>query len=182
MIKDKNDHPVACLTITTALRDEMMSTIQMRIIHNLEAIKEFLKIQGYEDVCAGLYTYAIEEYGKILFLKAFPVSAANEITFPYNRDGAKGFLNHHEKFPRALDDKQLPDSCKMLREGDFSADFDSDDDFNTEIAADFDARMALFYADFKDQNSILEPPPADSRLLQKAVDDFLTVMRKQIFL
>jgi hypothetical protein len=181
MIKDENSHPVACVTITTALRDEMMSTIRMRIIHNLEGIKEFLKIPGYEDVCAGLYTYAIEEYGKILFLKSFPASAANDITFPYRRDGAKGFLNHHEKFPRALDDKQLPDSCKVLREGDFSAqDFDSDD-FNTEITADFDARMALFYADFKDQNSTLEPPPVDGSLLKKAVDDFLTFMRKQIF-
>jgi hypothetical protein len=182
MITDKNGHPVACITITTALRDEMMSTIQMRIIHNLEAIKEFLKIQGYEDVCAGLYTYAIEEYGKILFLKSFSVSAANEITFPYRRDGAKGFLNHHEKFPRALDDKQLPDSCKTLREGDFNADDYEPDDYITEITADFDARMALFYADFKDQDSILEPPPVDRPLLQNAVDDFLTFMRKQIFL
>jgi hypothetical protein len=99
MIRDNKGNPVGCLTITTALRDAMVLTIQKRIIHNLEAIKELLKIQGYEDVCAGLYTYAIEEYGKILFLMSFPVSAANEITFPYKQDGAKGFLNHREKFP-----------------------------------------------------------------------------------
>ena len=70
----------------------------------------------------------------------------------------------------------------MLREGDFNADDYEPDDYITEITADFDARMALFYADFKDQNSILEPPPVDRPLLQKAVDDFLTFMRKQIFL
>jgi hypothetical protein len=99
VIKDENNYPVDCLTITTALRDEMMSTIQMRIIHNLEAIEEFFKIPGYEDVCAGLYTYAIEEYSRILFLNSLPVSAANEITFPYRPDGPKGFLNHREKFP-----------------------------------------------------------------------------------
>jgi hypothetical protein len=29
---------------------------------------------------------------------------------------------------------------------------------------------------------MLEPPPVDRPLLQKAVDDFLTFMRKQIFL
>ncbi len=41
--------------------------------------------------------------------------------------------------------------------------------------------MALFYADFRDENSILEPPMVDRPLLEKAVDDFLTRMRSQIF-
>lgn len=70
MIKDKNGiHPVKSLTITTELRNEMIATIQKRIIHNLEAIKQLLKVQGYEDVCGALYTYSLEEYGKILFLR-----------------------------------------------------------------------------------------------------------------
>lgn len=40
--------------------------------------------------------------------------------------------------------------------------------------------MALFYADFKDENSILEPPPVDRSLLKKAVDEFLKFVRGQI--
>ncbi len=50
MIKDKDGHPLKSLTITTALRNEMIATTQRRIIHNLEAIKELLKVQDYEDV------------------------------------------------------------------------------------------------------------------------------------
>ena len=99
VIKDNNGNIEASLTITTALRDQMTSSIQKRIIHNLEATKELLKIQGYEKVCAGLYSYAIEEYGKILFLKSFPVSATNEFTFPYRRDRGKGFLIMMKNFP-----------------------------------------------------------------------------------
>lgn len=91
-----------------------MSNIQKNIIRILQATKELLRIQGYEDICAGLYTFAIEEYGKILFLQSFPVSTNNTIKFPHKRDGRKGFLNHYEKFPRALDDKQLPVDCKNL--------------------------------------------------------------------
>jgi hypothetical protein len=181
VIKDKNDNPEAYVTITTALRDQMTSIIQTRIINDLEAIKEFLKIPGYEHVCAGLYTYAIEEYGKILFLKSFPDSATNEITFPYRRDGAKGFLNHDEKFNRVKNDKRLPDSCKKIHEGDFKHEDFRPQDFDTDVAAYFEARMALFYADFKDKNSILEPPRVDRPLLLKAVDDFLTFMRNQKF-
>lgn len=56
------------LEIKIELRDEMVFGIQKRIIHNLEAIKQFLNFQSYDDICAGLYTYAVEEYGKILFL------------------------------------------------------------------------------------------------------------------
>lgn len=102
MIKDANGHPISDLEITIKLKNEMMSNIQKNIIRILQATKELLRIQGYEDICAGLYTFAIEEYGKILFLQSFPVSTNNTIKFPYKRDGRKGFLNHNEKFPRAL--------------------------------------------------------------------------------
>ncbi len=57
MIKDKDGHPVKSVTITTSLRNEMIATIQRRIIHNLEAIKEVLKVQGYEDVGGALHLF-----------------------------------------------------------------------------------------------------------------------------
>jgi hypothetical protein len=75
MIKDKNGNTADIAEIKVELRDEMVSYIQNRIIRNVEAIKEFLQIPGYEDICAGLYTYAVEEYGKILFLNSFSLSS-----------------------------------------------------------------------------------------------------------
>ena len=57
------------LKIDVGLRDEMRRFIQDRIIHNLEATKRLLELgEDYKDVCGGIYTYAVEEYGKILFL------------------------------------------------------------------------------------------------------------------
>ena len=83
MITDKNEHPVECLEIEIELRDKMVSHIQNAIIRNLEAIQKFLQIPGYEDICAGLYTYALEEFGKMLYLKSFCLSPAgsNKLDF-----------------------------------------------------------------------------------------------------
>jgi hypothetical protein len=181
MIRDANGHPKSDLEITIKLRNAMMSSIQKSIIRNLQAIKEFLKIQGYEDVCAGLYTFAVEEYGKILFLQSCTVTTNNTIKFHYRRDGRKGFLNHDEKFTRALNDKQLPDACKKLSEGGFTSSGFTPTGFITDTPADFEARMALFYADFKDGNSILEPPRVNRQLLENAVDEFLNLMNNQTF-
>jgi hypothetical protein len=186
MIKDENDYPVESLTITTLLRDERVSCIQKRIIHNLEAIKQLLKVQGYEDVCAGLYTYALEEYGKILFLKdsqhILPENS-NKIKFRYklkkNKSDKKsyGFLAHDDKFSRMLKDKYLLNSCKVLSKGGFEPNDFVLGDVEMGLIADMEARMALFFADFKDKNSILDPPQVERSLLVKNVDDFLSFMR-----
>ena len=70
----------------------------------------------------------------------------------------------------------------MLREVDFYGEDFASEDFDVKaIVADFETRMSLFYADFKDRNSILDPPDVDRPLLEKALDDFLTFMRNQIF-
>jgi hypothetical protein len=178
MIKDKDGHVLENLTITTALRDEMVSVIKNRIIHNLEAIKELLKVQGYEDVCAGLYTYALEEYGKILFLKdnkhILPADNA-KIEFKYRSKKDKndkkyyGFLAHDDKFSRMIDDNKLQNSCKVLSKGDFVPNDVVLRDFVVGLIADFEARMALFFADFKDQNTILDLPPVDRGMLENRV-------------
>jgi hypothetical protein len=58
--KYENGYPVDHLEIEVELRDRMMSHIQKAIIRNLEAIKKFHQIPHCEDICAGLYTYAVE--------------------------------------------------------------------------------------------------------------------------
>jgi hypothetical protein len=68
MIEGKNGYPVDIAEIDLELRDKIVSHIQKAIIHKLEAVKKLLQIPGYEDICAGVHTYAVEEYGKILFL------------------------------------------------------------------------------------------------------------------
>ena len=88
-----------------------------------------------------------------------------------------GFLNHYKKFDLALD--VLPDTCKILREGDYSSDDYDSDDYVTEDIADFEERKRLFFADFKRDTriSIEEPPKVTKALLEKAVEKFLCCMR-----
>jgi AbiV family abortive infection protein len=153
----------------------MISFIRKRIIRNLEAIQGLLLLSEYEDICAGLYTFAVEEYGKILFLMAISPED-NKIKFRDTHD-CEGFRDHYHKFELALE--ALPDSCKKLRKGSFTRSFSKS--FTRDIIPDFKARMALFYADFEDKHSILEPPKVDRSLLEEAVKEFLNFMRKQKF-
>jgi hypothetical protein len=190
MIKDKAGHKLKNLTITTALRDEMVSVIKSRIIHNLEAIEQLLKVKGYEDVCAGLYTYALEEYGKILFLKDNQHILPNDntkIEFRYRRkrnetdDKYYGFLAHEDKFSRMIRDNKLQNTSKVLTKGSIHPNGFYLPDFDVGLIADFEARMSLFFADFKDQNTILDLPPVDRDVLEKNVADLLHFMRNETF-
>jgi hypothetical protein len=186
LIKDKGGYPVENITITTALRDEMVSVIKDRIIRNLEAIEQFLKVKGYEDFCAGLYTYALEEYGKILFLKDSKHNLPTDntkIKFRYRSKKDKndkkyyGFLAHDDKFSRMIDDTKLENRCKVLTRGDFEPNDVVLRDYEVGLIADFEARMALFFADFKDENTILVSPAVDRDVLEENVPKFLHFMR-----
>jgi hypothetical protein len=126
--------------IDIGLRDDIVRFIRDRIIHNLEATKRFLELkeEEYDDICAGIYTYAVEEYGKFLYLRRLsPTSPNNTITIQYTDDN-QGFLDHRHKFKLALD--TLPDSCKTLRQGGFTSTGFISSGFVTDTPADFDAR------------------------------------------
>jgi hypothetical protein len=181
MVTDENGHPIDYLEIDVELRDKMVSHIQNRIVRNLEANKQFLQIPIYEDICAGLFTYAVEEYGKLLYLKSFsPYSpGSNKISFPYKMANKTGFLNHYKKFGLALE--VLPETCKNLSTGGFTDTGFMQTGFTTPLIANFEARKRVFFADFtQDKNSIEMPPQVDRASLEKAVDEFLSRMRNEI--
>jgi hypothetical protein len=177
---------VVGLEIVIGLRNDMVRFIQERIIDNLEATKRFLGLNEtkYDDICAGIYTYAIEEYGKILFLNSLnPMLPPNnnKIKIKYTHDN-NGFLDHDHKFNLALNDKDLPDSCKVLLKGGFTNTGFTKSGFTQPTIPDFETRMAVFYADFdenKNYNSILTPPQVDRGLLENAVHEFLKFMNAQ---
>jgi hypothetical protein len=172
--------------IDIGLRNEMVRTVRDRIIHNLEATKLFLALneKQYDDICAGIYTYAIEEYGKILFLNSLsplPPPNNNKLKVPYTHFN-QGFLDHYHKFELALYDKSLPYSCKVLRGGSFTFISFTKTGFTTDTPADFEARKSIFYADFNQNNnynSILTPLQVDRSLLENAVGDFVKFMKIQ---
>jgi hypothetical protein len=56
----------------------------------------FLQLQGYYDICAGLYTFAVEEWKALSFKRRFPILRDNKIKFLF-RPHNSGFLDHNDK-------------------------------------------------------------------------------------
>lgn len=181
-----NNTKVVGLEIEIALRDEMVRTIQRRIITSLEALQRFLGLNAnrFDEICAGIYTYAIEEYGKIRYLRELlplPPPNNNRVRVRYTNDN-QGFLNHNHKFELALDDNRLPKSCKRLSRGGFTRTGFTPTGFETDTPADFEARKAIFYTDFdktNNYNSIQNPPQLSRDALVTAVNDFLQFLSTQ---
>jgi len=178
-----NKGKVMELEIDIGLRNDIVRFIRDRIVENLEATKRLLELkeQKYDQTCAGIYTYAVEEYGKILFLNnlnPLPPPNNNKVKVPYTHDN-QGFLDHDHKFDLAL--KVLPSSCLLLNKGSYSSTSFSSV-FTHTVVADFDARKSIFYADFdknNSYNSVLTPTQVNRSLLENAVEEFLKFMKAQ---
>ena len=134
------------------------------VIMLLNSAEKLLENGGNEAICAGLYTYAVEEYGKFLLLKKCNPSNG-KVKIKYKN----GFLNHDEKFQIAT--KALPEECLALSRGMFDPRIFDPKIFDTErVVADFEARMAVFYCDFSDSGDGIKPvPQVDKQLLKKAI-------------
>lgn len=135
-----------------------------RIMTLLDSSEKLLDNGGNDALCAGLYTYAVEEYGKLLFLKKYrPVSG--KVTIRYRDE----FRDHIKKFSEAI--TNLPNECTNLRQAIFDpAIFDTEIFDTQEVMADFEARTAIFYSDFKDsETELLSVLPIDVKKLRVAI-------------
>jgi len=163
MLKDKKGKWVKILEITDELWKKMMQETLAGVFKLLESADKLLDNGGNEAICAGLYTYAVEEYGKILLLQQYNPSGG-KVKIEYRDE----FRDHEAKFGAAI--KYLPDGCTKLYESAFSQDFDTDQ------VADFEARLAIFYSDFTESgDGIMPVPPANKSHLRKAINKFKTI-------
>lgn len=119
---------------------------------------------GDPTVPAGLYTFAVEEYGKFLYLKSLePIDGKYHID--YNE-----FKNHTKKFELAL--SNLPDECKLIHLGRKEDVEFYEPDFHDDIIADFETRLRIFYSDLDPcfLNKVTKTsPPVSAKLLKIAV-------------
>jgi len=113
-------------------------------------------------IAAGLYTYAVEEYGKLSYLLGLTPNDGR-VRIRYK----EFFRNHAMKFQTAL--STLPRECLTLSEGAFSSAFDSSA-FNTESGVSFEARLGIFYTDLTDAADAVTPlPRVDEGHLRAAI-------------
>lgn len=120
---------------------------------------------GNPTIAAGLYTFAVEEYGKYLYLKSLkPVDDKYHIDYPGE------FKNHTKKFERAL--SNLPKECIRIHLGEKEDIEFYEPDFHEDIVADFETRLRIFYSDFDPYfaNKVTKTsPPVSAKLLKIAV-------------
>jgi len=168
LLKNKKGRWVEILEITEELWKKMMQETLFGVIELLNSAEKLLQNGGSEAICAGLYTYAVEEYGKLLLLLDYGPSGG-KVKIKYKDE----FRNHEAKFRAAI--KHLPDECKTLHEGAFSQRDFSRENFDTDVVADFDARKAIFYSDFADSGDDIKPVPSvDKDRLKKAINQLKT--------
>lgn len=121
-------------------------------------------------VLAGLYTFAVEEYGKLLMLAELQ-PANGQVTVPYGG----GIRNHSRKFAAAIE--RLPAVCTG-----FESPLEQEimDGFvSTELSpVDMEARLGIFYSDLVESIDAVIPVPrtypgrlarATSKLLELAL-------------
>jgi hypothetical protein len=173
MLKDKNEKLCKNREITEELWKISIQETRNGIIRMLESADKLLQSGGNEAICAGLYTYAVEEYGKILLLKELsPLEGKVKIEI----NGIfRGKRAHKRKFDIAA--KNLPSECKTLHEGAFNPRIFNPKDFETApVIADLEARTAIFYCDFVESgDAIKRVPPVDKTLLNNAINKFRTI-------
>jgi len=123
-------------------------------------------------ICAGLYTYAVEEFGKHKLLESCQVNAGLIDLSPIR----KSFFNHDKKFEFARD--ALPPQCFTL--------YDSDPDdamwnlvinnlaypagWVSDTTADFATRLDLFNVGIENNGQVRATPEINFYDLQHAVE------------
>ena len=150
------------------LQDAILSGIR-RLLGSSEALRRAAASAGEPDsgglltVAGGLYTYAVEEYGKLLLLESLP-EKGGAVSVPYREI----FRSHGKKFEAALG--ALPADCGRLARGIFDPRIFDPRIFDTEVTeATFFTRMSMLYTDIDRSGRPSAPRRVDAGLLEKAL-------------
>ena len=150
--------------------NEAKWSIKNGIIKKLSAAKQNIDIDT--EIAAGIYIYALEEFGKLLLLKESQTVDGKHI-IKYR----VGFRSHDFKFNKAFNYLQNDGygRCVILNDDDaFTPDAFSCRSFTIGLVAQTEARLGIFYIDFtkseNDNYEIMKIPTVDQNKLNEAID------------
>ena len=157
---------------------EAKCIIKNGIIKKLSAAKQNIDID--KDIAAGIYIYALEEFGKLLLLKECKaVDGRYIITY---RDE---FLVHGVKFTKAFDylqDNGFSECIVLNDEGCYTPDSYSWKTFTIGLLAETEARLGIFYVDFtkseNDKYDVMKIPNVDLNKLNYAINKLQKVINR----
>jgi AbiV family abortive infection protein len=143
------------------------------VIRLLESSEKLLIINDDRAICAGLYTYAVEEYGKLIMLSKYsPLGGKVNL----NEDKLFGPGSHKLKFKAAI--KNLPDECKNIGIDIWEPDIWEKGIWldASSVIADFESRMAIFYCGLDKSKKGIEPvPEVGKENLKNAIEKLKTI-------
>ena len=150
--------------------NEAQRLIKNGIIKKLAAAKHNIDIDT--EIAAGIYIYALEEFGKLLLLKECQTDIDGKYIIKYR----EGFLSHSFKYSKAFDYLQDNDSSECIvlnNEGSFTPKAYSWRSYTIGLLAQTEARLGIFYIDFtksKDNEyNLMEIPYVDQNKLNEAI-------------
>ncbi len=145
-------------------------SIRDGVIKKLSVAKQNLIVD--KETAAGIYIYALEEFGKLLLLKE-----SQTVDGKYIIKYRDGFRSHEFKFNKAFDYLQNNGygKCIILNDdGAFTPDVFSWRSFTIGLLAQTEARLGIFYVDFikfeNDNYGILKIPTVDKNKLNEAIN------------
>ena len=152
-----------------------MQHIRDGVFRKLNVVRKMQSFDIDIDIAAGIYVYAVEEFGKLLLLKnAASINGVRKITY---RDE---FVDHSKKIEAAFKYFQNNNFhvCMILAQGCPGQTSDVDDanwdNVIVDLAADTEARLSIFYSDFvndHNKNPVVEShPDVEPKMLKRATE------------
>ena len=111
-------------------------------------------------ITAGLYTYAVEEYGKLLILQSYTPSNGRV------RINEHGELEDHDiKFKKASE--VLPEECLCINPA-------------VDIITNFGIRKSIFFSEIDKNGKLVDVPWIDIKTLENAIFKFQEIVNRTI--
>ena len=159
-------------TVSEQKGNELIKNVRDGIIRKLDSAR--ILIHYDKEVAAGLYTYTVEEFGKLLLLK--------ESKLKINRCKIKHEWFYSRKAPeykftKAFDylHENSHGQCLVLTKGDYSPSDFHWRDFMIGPPADFETRLSIFYSGFRRKGrndiDIVKIPDVDGDMLENAIKE-----------
>jgi hypothetical protein len=173
MLKNEKGKKPCEIEISVEKWNETKQMIREGIKKKLDASKRL--IENDIEVSAGLFIYAVEEFGKLLLLDNGKLKDSKG-KIMYKDE----FVNHEAKFGKAFDYLQEHNynNCIVLNdEGSFNPKSYSWRGYSIGLIPETEARLSIFYVDFiytsENTNNIdiKKNPPIDVEILKKGINE-----------
>lgn len=148
----------------------------VNIISILEAVEklaknlddDFLDFKSPVFVASALYTHAVEEFGKLCYLKNLKLKNGR-IVINYQHV-FKGRDSHENKFELSI--ANLPKDCLVLQYGSHSKISFSEESHNMGTFVSWQTRLSILNADIDEHGEFIRPPLLNHFTLLEAVYSF----------